>query len=265
MLGKSVGQIGSTMTPLRIVGYGSYQPRNQRRSTELDALFAKPVGWTEEQFGIRQRGVAAEDETSSQMGAAAAREALAMAGWREGEFDVLVGACAVMEQPIPGTSVLIQHALGLGKSGIWAFDVNQTCLSFVTALDVVAMGFAAGRFKRAVIVASDIASAGLDRADPQTFSIFGDGAAAVCVEAGADASGPGLLSRRFATYGEGKDLATLRSGGTRIRAEGPLETLIEGSKFRMDAFGVFKAAARCLPELVDGVLAEAGLDRESVD
>ena len=253
------------MTPLRIAGYGSYQPRNQRASTELDALFGKPAGWTEEQFGIRLRGVAADDETSSQMGAAAVREAIAMAGWREGEFDVLVGACAVMEQPIPGTSVLIQQALGLGRSGIWAFDVNQTCLSFLTALDVVAMGFAAGRFTRAVIVASDIASAGLDRADPQTFSIFGDGAAAVCVEAAADRSGPGLISRRFETYGDGKDLATLRSGGTRIRAEGPLEALLDGSKFRMDAFGVFKAAARCLPELVDGVLSEAGLDRETVD
>jgi 3-oxoacyl-[acyl-carrier-protein] synthase-3 len=199
------------------------------------------------------------------MGAAAARQAIAMAGWRNDEFDVLIGACAVMEQPIPGTSVLVQHALGLGKSGIWAFDVNQTCLSFLTALDVVAMGFVAGRFKRAVIVASDIASAGLDKDDPQTFSIFGDGAAAICVEAAHDSSGPALLSRRFETYGEGKDLATLRSGGTRIRADDQLDALLDGSKFHMDAFGIFKAAARCLPKLVDGVLDEAGLDRESVD
>lgn len=257
-------QIGSTMTPLKIVGYGSYQPRTQRPSTDLDALFGEPSGWTEEKFGIRVRGIASEDETSSAMGAAAAREAITMAGWGDGDFDVLVGACAVMEQPIPGTSVIIQNELGLGKSGIWAFDVNQTCLSFVTALDIVAMGFETGRFKRAVIVASDIASAGLDSADPQTFSIFGDGAAAICVEAGSDEAGPALLSRRFETYGEGKDLATLRAGGTRIRAD-QLDALMEGAKFRMDAFGVFKAAARCLPRLIDEALQEAGLDRESVD
>jgi 3-oxoacyl-[acyl-carrier-protein] synthase III len=252
------------MTPFRIVGYGSYKPRTQRQSIELDAMFGEAPGWTEEKFGIRSRGIAAEDETSSAMGAAAAREALAMASWGEGDFDVLVGACAVMEQPIPGTSVIIQDALGLGKSGIWAFDVNQTCLSFVTALDVVAMGFETGRFKRAVIVASDIASAGLDKGDPQTFSIFGDGAAAICVEAASDKDGPGLISRRFETYGEGKHLATLRSGGTRIRAS-ELEALLEGSKFRMDAFGVFKAAARCLPRIVDEVLGEAGVTREAVD
>jgi 3-oxoacyl-[acyl-carrier-protein] synthase III len=253
------------MTPLKITGYGRYQPRRIRASAELDAVFGEALGWTENKFGIASRGVAAPDETSSAMGASAARQALAMAGWKHGEFDVLVGACGVMEQPIPGTSVLIQNALELGKSGIWAFDVNQTCLSFLTALDVVAMGFETGRFRRALIVSSDIASAGLDMKDRQTASIFGDGAAAICVEAGDDRDGPGLLSRRFETYGEGKDLATLRSGGTRIRIEEGFDALLEGSRFRMDAFGIFKAAARSLPRIIDQVLEEAGLDRETVD
>jgi len=253
------------MTPLSITGYGRYAPRRVRTSEELDAIFGEANGWTRERFGIASRGVAEADETSSAMGAAAARDALSMAGWKHGEFDVLIGACGVMEQPIPGTSVLMQNALGLGKSGIWAFDVNQTCLSFLTALDVAAMGFETGRFKRALIVSSDIASAGLDLKDPQTAAIFGDGAAAVCVEALEDENGPGLLSRRFETYGEGKDLATLRSGGTRIRVEEGFDALLEGSRFRMDAFGIFKAAARSLPRMIDQVLAEAGLNRETVD
>jgi 3-oxoacyl-[acyl-carrier-protein] synthase-3 len=199
------------------------------------------------------------------MGAEAARRALAMAGWEAGDVDVLIGACGVMEQPIPGTSVLIQEALGLGKSGVWAFDVNQTCLSFVTALDIAAMGFATGRFRRALIVSSDIASAGLDWETPASAAIFGDGAAAVCVEAGDDPNGPALLSRGFETYGEGKDLATLKTGGTRIRIEHGLEALAEGARFHMDAFGIFKAAARALPALIDRVLGEAGLTRETVD
>jgi 3-oxoacyl-[acyl-carrier-protein] synthase-3 len=253
------------MTPLRIVGFGNYQPRRIRTSAELDAVFNQPTGWTEEKFGIRQRGVAAPDETSSFMGAAAARGALSMAGWNEGAFDVLIGACGVMEQPIPGTSVLIQNALGLGKSGVWTFDVNQTCLSFLTALDVAAMGIETGRFKRALIVSSDIASAGLDMKNPQTASIFGDGAAAVCIEKSGDPKGPGLISRCFETYGEGKDLATLRSGGTRIRVDAGFDALVEGSHFHMDAFGIFKAAARTLPRIIDQVLGEAGLTRETVD
>jgi len=253
------------MTPMNIVGYGVYAPRERRPSEALDVVFGQPAGWTQEQFGIAARGVAAADETTSMMGAEAARRALTYAGWRDGEFDVLIGACAVMEQPIPGTSILIQQALGLGKSGIWAFDVNQTCLSFVTALDIAAMGFGTGRFRRAVIVASDIASAGLDWDTPASAAIFGDGAAAICVEATDDPSGPGLLSRGFESYGEGKDLATLKSGGTRIRIDHGLQALREGAKFHMDAFGIFKAAARSLPRLIDQVLGEAGLTRETVD
>lgn len=253
------------ITPFKVVGYGSYMPRTARPSTELDIQFGEALGWTEGRFGIHTRSIAARDETSSKMGAEAAREAIEMAGWGDGDFDVLVGACAVMEQPIPGTSVLIQDALGLGKSGIWAFDVNQTCLSFLTGLDIVTMGFAAGRFNRALIVSSDIASAGLDMRDPQTAAIFGDGAAAVCLEKTGDRDGPGLISRCFETYGEGRGLATLRSGGTRIRVEDGFDALVQGSHFHMDAFGIFKAAARRLPRIIDQVLGEAGLTRDTVD
>ncbi len=253
------------MTPMILAGFGAYAPRERRPSEALDAIYGQSPGWTEAQFGIAVRGVAAPDETTSMMGTEAARRALAMAGWGPGEFDVLIGACGVMEQPIPGTSVLIQQAMGLGQSGIWAFDVNQTCLSFVTALDVAAMGFATGRFRRALIVSSDIASCGLDWDTPASSAIFGDGAAAVCVEAGEDREGPGLLSRGFETYGDGKDLAAIRSGGTRMRLEAGFEAFAEGARFRMDPFGIFKAASRTLPALLDRVLGEAGLTRETVD
>lgn len=250
---------------MTLTGYGACAPREQRPSTALDAIFGQSPGWTESQFGITSRGVAAPDETTSAMGVEAARKALAMAGWDARDLDVIIGACGVMEQPIPGTSVLIQQGLGVGKSGIRAFDVNQTCLSFVTALDVVAMGFGSGRFRRALIVSSDVASAGLDWDTPHAAAIFGDGAAAVCVEAASDPQGPGILAQGFETYGDGKDLATLRSGGTRIRIEHGLEALAEGARFRMDPFGIFKAAARHLPTLIDRVLDEAGLTRETVD
>jgi 3-oxoacyl-[acyl-carrier-protein] synthase-3 len=228
-------------------------------------LYGQEPGWTEATFGIASRGLAEAGETTSAMAAAAALEALAQAGWADGDFDVLIGACGVMEQPIPGASVIIQQTLGLGGSGVMAFDVNQTCLSFLTALDVAAMGIAAGRWRRVLIASSDIASAGLDMATPHASAIFGDGAAAVCVEASGDSAGPALLARGFRTYGEGKDLCSLRAGGTRIRVEEGYDALVAGSKFQMDAFGIFKAAAKRLPPLLDKVLGQAGLTRESVD
>lgn len=251
------------MIGIRIAGWGVYHPQRQRPSTELDAMFGKAEGWVEASFGISVRGVASADETSSMMGAEACRRALAMTGWTEGDFDVLIGGCGVMEQPIPSTSLLVQHKLGLGASGIPAFDVNQTCLSFVAGLDVAALGIAAGRWRRALVFSSDIASAGLDPDDPKISSIFGDGAAAVAIEASDESCG--LLAARLESYGDGHSLAALRAGGTRLRVEEGYDAIVRGARFEMDAFGIFKAAARRLPKLIDRVLAEAGVTRDQLD
>ncbi len=86
------------------------------------------------------------------------------------------------EQPIPSTSALIQRRLGLGASGIPAFDVNQTCLFLRhRALDLAAMCYRRReRWRRALLGSrADIASAGLDASVPKTASIFGTSAAAV--------------------------------------------------------------------------------------
>ena len=261
------------MIAFEIAGWGAYRPVRQVPTSEIDARLGRPAGSLEREHGIASRGVAGPDETSSMMGAAAARQALDRAGWADGEFDVLIGACGVMEQPIPSTSILIQDRLGLGRSGIPAFDVNQTCLSFLAALDIAAMGIAVGRWRRVLIVSADIASAGLDPADPKAMSIFGDGAGALAIEVAPSGAGEieaapggeaGLLSVGFESYGEGHALATLRAGGTRLRVEEGYEALVEGSRFRMDAFGIFKAAARCLPALIDRVTAEAGTSRDGL-
>lgn len=249
------------LSSFAIAGWGAYRPRRVVLSTALDAAHGQAAGWTEAEFGIAARHVADPDETSSMMGAAASRAALDMAGWDDGDFDALIGGCGVMEQPIPSTSALVQARLGLGGSGIPAFDVNQTCLSFMAALDVAAMGIACGRWRRVLVFASDIASAGLDASNPKTRSIFGDGAAAVAVEAN---EGKGLLASRFVTYGEHHALAQLRAGGTKLRVEEGYDALVAGSYFEMDAFGIFKAAAKALPGVIDGALADAGLTRDDL-
>jgi 3-oxoacyl-[acyl-carrier-protein] synthase III len=254
------------MINVKIAGWGSYRPRTQLKSEALDARLGLAVGTIVRQHGISVRGVAGPDETSSVMAARASVDALKMTGWQDGAFDVLIGACGVMEQPIPSTSILIQNELGLGRSGIQAFDVNQTCLSFVAALDIAAMGIGIGRWRRALIASADIASAGLDARDAKVFSIFGDGAAALAIEAVEHIpGGPGILASRSESYGEGHKLATLRAGGTRLRVEEGYEALVEGSKFKMDAFGIFKAAAKRLPKLLEATLLEAGLHMDDID
>jgi 3-oxoacyl-[acyl-carrier-protein] synthase-3 len=127
------------------------------------------------------------------------------------------------------------------------------------------MGIACGNWKKALIVSSDIASAGLDYSVPETASIFGDGAAAICIEATDDPGGPGVLSRGFETYGDAYQTAALRAGGTKLRVDEGYDALVRGSHFEMNAFEVFKAAGKCLPKLIDRVLEQGGKTRETVD
>ncbi|WP_109808780.1 3-oxoacyl-[acyl-carrier-protein] synthase III C-terminal domain-containing protein [Sphingosinithalassobacter portus] len=246
----------------RLAGSGAALPGTAIRSVELDALMSRAPGWTERHFAIANRYWAHGDETSSALGAVAGSSALADANWHADDIDVLISACGVMEQPIPGNAPLIQSRLGIGASGIAAFDVNATCLSFIVALDTLLTGMAVGKWRRGLIVSVDIASAALDFDQPEASVIFGDGAAAVAIEA----DGPSrLLGCRLATYGDGSDLCQLESGGTRMRPDHDLDGFLEAAKFRMDGPGLFAATAKRFPRFLRDLLADSGLGIEAID
>ncbi len=246
-----------------ISGWGAYRPQTVLKSREMDRRHGHEAGWTQSEFGIESRHVADPEETTSMMAAAAARQALERADWGEALPDVIIGGCGVMEQPIPSTATLVQDKLGLSSSGVPCFDVNQTCLSFMAALDIAAMGISTGRWKRALVFASDIASAGLNPDLPKTRSIFGDGAAALAIEASTNPEN-GLISTATVTHGAHNELAQLRSGGTRLRVTEGHEALVAGSYFEMDAFGIFKAAAKALPGVIERALSDAHVTKDDL-
>ncbi|MGY4398360.1 3-oxoacyl-[acyl-carrier-protein] synthase-3 [Sphingomonas sp. UYAg733] len=246
----------------RLAGSGIALPRTSVPSTDIDLRIGTEPGWAEANFAIATRYYAQQDETSSMLGARAGAAALADAGWDAGELDVIVAACGVMEQPIPGTAPLIQRRLGIGGSGITAFDVNATCLSFIVAFEMLLMGMAVGKWRRGLIVSADIASAALDFTSPEASVIFGDGAAAVAVEA----NGPSrLLAARLSTFGDGADLCRLEAGGTRLRPHDDLDGFLAASRFRMDGPALFSATARRFPPFLKRLLGEAGVATDVID
>ncbi len=238
-----------------LAGAGTYEPAASVTSDALDERHGRAPG-TSLRLGIRERRYASADETSSFMAAEAARRAVADAGWEMGRIDALIGACGVMEQPIPGTAPLVQRRLGLGESGIPAFDINATCLSFLPALDHAIAGMAMKGWRRVLIFAADIASAALDHKDLEASAIFGDGAAAIALEAG----GPSrILASRFETYGDHSDLCRLEAGGTRLRPHEDLPGFLARSRFRMEGIALFKVTARRFPPFMARLFADSGL------
>jgi 3-oxoacyl-[acyl-carrier-protein] synthase-3 len=148
------------------------------------------------------------------MGAFAARDALAMAGVSLESIDLIVNASGTVEQSIPDGGALLQRALGLGKSGIPAMSVHATCMSFLAALEMLGPVITAGRYRRVLVVSSDIGSAGLDPSDPESSILFGDGAAAAVLVPSDDTSSA-IITSHFETYGIDAELACVEGGGTR--------------------------------------------------
>lgn len=250
---------------LRILGTGCHHPAHRVASTDFDTRLGLPAGSSEAATGVAERGVAADDETASSMAARAAEAALHAAGLDGRDLDAIVSTCAVMEQPIPCQAALVQRALGLGASGIPAFDLNATCLGFLVALDLVAAAIATGRWRRVLVVASEVPSRGLRADDPMTAPLFGDGAAAAVLGAAQAGDASALLAWRMETRGDHAEACRIRGGGTRIAPGDPRNDDRDAYRFEMDGPATFRAAGRHMPRLLAHLLDTAGLALGDID
>ncbi len=254
--------------PVRIVATGKYLPARAVTGADLEAKMGLEPGWVERRSGVSVRYFA-DRETASEMGANAAQAALDAAGLTYQDLDVIVGLSGTQEQAIPCGAALIQRALGQGASGTPCFDINSTCLSFVTGLDTVSYMMAAGRYQRALLVSSEIASVALDWKERESATILGDGAAAVIVERTPEGDRAGIVCARMETLADHATLTQTRGGGTKHHPRGYTGDLAgyteEYCLFEMDGKAVFKLSANVLPGFVQRLFDASGLTMADID
>lgn len=238
---------------VKILGTGQYLPEQIVSSGQLDERLNLPAGWCEKASGVSVRHFVA-DETTSQMGALAAVQAMKQAGIDLGEIDCLVSASGVMEQAIPCTAALILEQLGGGELSIPAYDINATCLSFLAALDTLSYLVAAGRYRHVLIVSSEVASAGLNWEDRESCILFGDGAAAAVIGRAEPDELSSILTSRIETYITGAHFCEIRGGGTRLHPRHYSEETKEDYLFRMDGKSVFRKSAELMPGFMQRLL-----------
>lgn len=249
--------------PLRLLGTGVAVSGDLVTSHALDERLGLAPGTVEARTGVRHRFV--ERRPAAVPGADAARMALRSAGLTLDDIDCLVAASGTPDQAMPSNASLLHHELGLSARGIPAFDIGASCLGFLMALDVVSSLLASGRYRRVLIIASDIASCGLDWSKLESSGIFGDGAAAAVVDAGEAADGAGILGASFLTLSEGVHACEIPGGGSRhhpSRIDRPFAPL---AQFHMDGPVIFRLAGERLTDFVDGLLAQAGVTLADLD
>ena len=248
------------LRPLCLLATGVSTPAHWLDSTELDRRLGLPIGSIEARTGVARRAHEAS-RSAAELGAQAARMALADAGLVLSDIDCLVSANAGPDQALPCNAAFLHRELDL--KGTPAFDVDASCLSFLLGLDLVAALLAAGRYRRVLLVACDVASHALDPADPDTYGLFGDGAAAALLDAGDGRTG--LRALRLETWSEQVEACGIAGGGSRLPPMPGDAGYWQACRFRMDGRRLYRATAAHFDRFVGELLAEAGLGLDAID
>ncbi|MDR6918998.1 3-oxoacyl-[acyl-carrier-protein] synthase-3 [Pseudomonas sp. 3296] len=242
------------LLPLKVIATGVALPPNRVTSASLDRSLNKPAGYVEKHSGISYRYHASDNASQAELAAAALHDTLDRHGIEAASVDLLISASAISVQALPCTAVHILKVsrLTLGTPG---FDINNSCVSFISALQVAAALLNAGTYRRIAIVSADLASRGINWGDEESSLILGDGAACTIVEQGDGNSG--ILGSLVETYPSGSELCEIQAGGTR---RNPRAGMTDSDfLFHMRGKQLFRQASALIEDYFARLLAASGL------
>jgi 3-oxoacyl-[acyl-carrier-protein] synthase-3 len=243
-----------------VKGVGSALPKRCVPNRELEREVDTTDEWIVQRTGIQQRYIAGEGETTSTLGAAAARAALANANCLPEDIDLIICATSTPDYTFPSSATLIQAELGITR-GV-AFDLQAVCAGFVFALATADKFLTSGSHQRALVIGAETFSRILDWHDRTTCVLFGDGAGAIVLEARELQAPEGSAEDR------GVLTSQLRSDG-RHRAKlyvdgGPSTTQTTGH-LRMEGKEVFRFAVGQVTDVMRDAFAATGTTADDLD
>ena len=244
-----------------ITAVGAYVPPTVVDNATVAAAAGTTPEWIEERIGILTRRYAAPHTPTSELAYAAVMDLLTREPNALHALSWLILATSTPDQPQPPTAAILQHRLG--SPGVPAFDVNAVCAGWLYAFVTGAALLRAGRpTDTALVVAADKYSAIIDRSDPRTAPIFGDGAGAALL---AHVPEPyGLLAHRIVTHGEHHHVVRVAAGGT-AQPLTPGALAAGADRFAMDGRATAAYVLATLPDVIRQAVDAAGLDLAAVD
>lgn len=238
----------------RILGTGAYLPEKRMSNNDLSKIVDTDDEWIFTRSGIRNRHVAAQGQTTSDMALQASLKALGAAKISTHELGGIIVATTTPDLTFPSTAAILQAKLGI-ETQCMAFDVQAVCSGFVYALAVANGFFKSGMNKPILVVGAEKMSAILDWNDRTTCVLFGDGAGAVVLGATNDAT-DGILSTNLHADGRHCNL---------LRTTGGVTSTGEVGKLTMEGKEVFKFAVDAMAGAVREALEQNNLTADDID
>lgn len=238
---------------------GAYVPTKILSNADLEKMVDTSDEWIFKRTGIKERHIAASNETTSDMGAAAAKIAIERSGIDKDEIDMLI--CATISPDyfcMPSTATIIADKLGLQK--VMAYDISAACTGFVYALSIAKAFVESGMKKNVLIIGAEKLSAITDYTDRGTCILFGDGAGAAIISSTSIKS-EAIIDVHTGSDGAYADLLMSPNGGSGSVHDDPNATTCF---MKMKGNETFKVAVRTLTNDVVAILEENNLESSSI-
>ncbi|MCA9484694.1 MAG: ketoacyl-ACP synthase III [Nitrospina sp.] len=245
----------------RILGTGSCLPEKVLTNQDLEKTLDTSDQWIRERTGIRERRIAAKGESSSTLGARAARQALSRAGVAVEEVELIIVCTSTPDVIYPSTACFVQRELGAANAA--AFDISAVCSGFVFGLSIAEQYLKTGRYKTVLVIGAEVNSRLMDWTDRTTCILFGDGAGAVVLRREESEEPAGILSTHIFSDGNRADMLIVPGG---IGKEPVSTQAVEDKLYtlKMDGQATFKVAVKRMVEASKEALACNGLTLEDL-
>ncbi len=246
----------------KITALGTYVPPRVLTNQDLENMVETTNEWILERTGIRERHLVEKGVAASDLAVEAVKNLQKKHPIDLQSIDLIIVGTVTPDMMYPSTACLVQHKLGIART--WGFDVSAGCSGFVYALNTGVEFIESGRYKKVLVIGSDVNSSMTDFTDRAVCIIFGDGAGAVLLEPTEDGEDVGIIDMEAQIEGVGGQSLYMPGGGSLNPASH--ETIDQKMHYiHQDGQQVFKYAVKKMAEMTERVLQKNGLSGKDVD
>lgn len=246
--------------PTKITGVGKCVPNTVITNFDLEKLVETSDEWITTRSGIKERHIVSGNETGAGLAAGAGREALAMAGVKPEEVDLIICATSIPDNLYPSTACEVQKELNCSNAA--AFDITAACSGLIFGLNIARNFIACGTYKKVLLIGVDVHSRFVDWTDRSTCVLFGDGAGALLLERSDDDQDDVLYIDMHSDGVKGEELKIPLAGKNcpLVEPNSPKNQFVF-----MNGKEIYKFAISVIPESIKRAAENAGINLKDVD
>src|ERR671936_617363 len=256
---RSSPRSGKALRTVSIIGTGSYVPDKVLSNADLSRMVDTSDEWITTRTGIKERRIAAKDETTSEMATKAALKAMEQAKISAKEIDLILVATATPDMLFPATACFVQKKIGATNAA--CLDISAACAGFLFGIEIAHQFITSGTYDTVLVIGADKLTSITNWKDRNTCVLFGDGAGAAILRHRGSAHG--VISTHIGSDGQFTDILFMPGGGsrcptTRDNVDMNLATI------HMTGKDVYKQAVTAMVNAAQKVLDQAGLSIDDI-